>query len=96
MIYDYFKQLFAQVTNPAIDSIREEMVMSLECFIGHVDLVVAINNDGAWPPELPITFSAGAKVAEPIFIQVAHGHPFGRQANGCFGAGSIDDIDNIL
>ena len=24
MIYDYFKQLFAQVTNPAIDSIREE------------------------------------------------------------------------
>ena len=34
MIYDYFKQLFAQVTNPAIDSIREEMVMSLECFIG--------------------------------------------------------------
>ena len=34
MIYDYFKQLFAQVTNPAIDSIREESVMSLECFIG--------------------------------------------------------------
>ena len=34
MIYDYFKQLFAQVTNPAIDSIREEVVMSLECFIG--------------------------------------------------------------
>ena len=34
MIYDYFKQLFAQVTNPAIDSIREEMVMSLESYIG--------------------------------------------------------------
>jgi len=34
MIYDYFKQLFAQVTNPAIDSIREEVVMSLECFMG--------------------------------------------------------------
>lgn len=34
MLYDYFKQLFAQVTNPAIDSIREEVVMSLECFIG--------------------------------------------------------------
>lgn len=34
MIYDYFKQLFAQVTNPAIDSIREEIVMSLQCFIG--------------------------------------------------------------
>ena len=34
MPYDYFRQLFAQVTNPAIDSIREEVIMSLECFIG--------------------------------------------------------------
>ena len=32
--YDYFKQLFAQVTNPPVDSIREEVIMSLECFIG--------------------------------------------------------------
>ncbi len=37
MLYDYFKQLFAQVTNPAIDSIREEVVMSLECYIGPED-----------------------------------------------------------
>ncbi len=34
VIYDYFKQLFAQVTNPSIDSIREEVIMSLECYIG--------------------------------------------------------------
>ncbi|MDP6675749.1 MAG: glutamate synthase central domain-containing protein, partial [Gammaproteobacteria bacterium] len=34
MVYDYFKQLFAQVTNPAVDSIREENIMSLECYIG--------------------------------------------------------------
>lgn len=34
MLYDYFKQLFAQVTNPAIDSIREEVIMALECYIG--------------------------------------------------------------
>jgi glutamate synthase (NADPH/NADH) large chain len=34
MLYDYFKQLFAQVTNPPIDSIREEIIMSLECFVG--------------------------------------------------------------
>jgi len=31
MVYDYFKQMFAQVTNPPIDSIREECIMSLEC-----------------------------------------------------------------
>ncbi|MDB4614728.1 glutamate synthase large subunit, partial [bacterium] len=34
MLYDYFKQLFAQVTNPAIDSIREGIIMSLECYVG--------------------------------------------------------------
>jgi glutamate synthase (NADPH/NADH) large chain len=34
LIYDYFKQLFAQVTNPAIDSIREDVIMSLECYVG--------------------------------------------------------------
>jgi len=34
VMYDYFKQLFAQVTNPPIDSIREEIVMSLESYIG--------------------------------------------------------------
>jgi len=34
LIYNYFKQLFAQVTNPAIDPIREKLVMSLDSFVG--------------------------------------------------------------
>jgi len=34
LLYDYFKQAFAQVTNPAIDPIREELVMSLVSMIG--------------------------------------------------------------
>ncbi|HXN47618.1 MAG TPA: glutamate synthase large subunit, partial [Bryobacteraceae bacterium] len=33
-LFNYFKQLFAQVTNPPIDPIREELVMSLASFIG--------------------------------------------------------------
>ncbi|KAI9225495.1 MAG: NADH/NADPH, small subunit of glutamate synthase [Piptocephalis tieghemiana] len=33
-VYDYFRQLFAQVTNPPIDPIREAMVMSLACYVG--------------------------------------------------------------
>src|SRR5207245_4623874 len=33
-LFHYFKQLFAQVTNPPIDPIREEMVMSLISYIG--------------------------------------------------------------
>jgi glutamate synthase (NADPH) large chain len=34
-LFNYFKQLFAQVTNPAIDPIREELVMSLTSYIGN-------------------------------------------------------------
>jgi glutamate synthase (NADPH/NADH) large chain len=34
LLYDYFKQLFAQVTNPPIDSIREEIVISAETRLG--------------------------------------------------------------
>jgi glutamate synthase (NADPH) large chain len=33
-LYDYFKQLFAQVTNPPLDQIREELVTSMESTIG--------------------------------------------------------------
>lgn len=41
LLYWYFKQLFAQVTNPPIDPIREELVMSLMTFLGIHDNVLA-------------------------------------------------------
>ena len=34
VLYDYFKQRFAQVTNPAIDPLRESLVMSLKVELG--------------------------------------------------------------
>jgi glutamate synthase (NADPH/NADH) large chain len=34
LLFNYFKQLFAQVTNPAIDPLREGLVMSLMSFVG--------------------------------------------------------------
>ncbi|KAL8381134.1 hypothetical protein RB595_005426 [Gaeumannomyces hyphopodioides] len=34
LLSEYFRQLFAQVTNPPIDPIRESIVMSLECYVG--------------------------------------------------------------
>src|SRR5690606_33658455 len=43
-LYNYFKQLFAQVTNPPIDPIREQMVMSLVSFIGPKPNLLDINN----------------------------------------------------
>ncbi len=35
LLFDYFKQQFAQVTNPPIDPLREQLVMSLTTFIGN-------------------------------------------------------------
>jgi hypothetical protein len=34
LLYNYFKQLFAQVTNPPIDPIREELITSTETILG--------------------------------------------------------------
>ncbi len=43
-LYDYFRQLFAQVTNPPIDPIREEMVMSLTSIIGPRPNLLGLND----------------------------------------------------
>ncbi|MDP6780775.1 MAG: glutamate synthase large subunit [Alphaproteobacteria bacterium] len=46
LLYTYFKQCFAQVTNPAIDPIREELVMSLASFIGPRPNLLGLRDDG--------------------------------------------------
>lgn len=38
LLYNYFRQHFAQVTNPPIDPLREELVMSLDSYIGAISL----------------------------------------------------------
>ena len=47
VLYDYFKQKFAQVTNPPIDPIREELVMSLVSFIGPRPNLLDLESGGA-------------------------------------------------
>jgi len=44
-LYNYFRQLFAQVTNPPIDPIREEMVMSLTSLIGPNPNLLGLDHD---------------------------------------------------
>ena len=48
-LYQYFRQLFAQVTNPPIDPIREELVMSLVSFIGPRPNLLAIDEADPQP-----------------------------------------------
>ncbi len=55
-LYSYFKQLFAQVTNPPIDPIREEIVMSLASFIGpRPNLMGVADNEDGLTPRLEVT-----------------------------------------
>jgi glutamate synthase (NADPH/NADH) large chain len=53
LLYSYFKQLFAQVTNPPIDSIREELVMSVETTIGPERNLLEPGPESARQIELP-------------------------------------------
>jgi len=46
-LYNYFRQLFAQVTNPPIDPIREEMVMSLTSMIGPNPNLLDLDNENS-------------------------------------------------
>lgn len=59
LLFYYFKQRFAQVTNPAIDPLREELVMSLESFVG---------GEGSLLEESPENFK-GFKFSHPILTR---------------------------
>ncbi len=63
LVYDYFKQLFAQVTNPAIDSIREEVIMSLECMIGPEGNLLTANEPAAHRLRVPHPILTNEEVA---------------------------------
>jgi glutamate synthase (NADPH/NADH) large chain len=52
-LFNYFKQLFAQVTNPPIDPIREEMVMSLISYIGTERNILEEKPDNCHTLKLP-------------------------------------------
>ncbi|AOB29473.1 glutamate synthase [Bordetella sp. H567] len=75
--YNYFRQLFAQVTNPPIDPIREQLVMSLVSFIGPKPNLLDINNVNP-PLRLEVSqpvldFAAMAQIRD---IEQVTGHKF--------------------
>ena len=53
LLYSYFKQLFAQVTNPPVDAIREEIIMATERSIGPEDNLLEPGPDAAHQLALP-------------------------------------------
>ena len=71
-LFDYFQQLFAQVTNPPIDPIREEMVMSLVSFVGAEGNLLDTNPDHARMIELPQPVITNADLERLRWADVNH------------------------
>ncbi|AFG37944.1 glutamate synthase large subunit [Spirochaeta africana] len=63
LMYEYFKQLFAQVTNPPIDSIRENIVMSLASYIGPEQNLLEATPEHAHRLYMPTPFITNAELA---------------------------------
>jgi glutamate synthase (NADPH/NADH) large chain len=82
-LYNYFKQLFAQVTNPPIDPIREAIVMSLVSFIGPKPNLLDINQVN--PP-------MRLEVSQPIldFADMAKLRDIERHTHGKFRSVTLD------
>lgn len=77
LLFNYFKQHFAQVTNPAIDPIREELVMSLKTYIGGEGNLLKELPDQAQMLELPHPILTNEEMT-----QLRHGHiGFQRKPN---------------
>jgi len=63
LLYDYFKQLFAQVTNPPIDPIRENIVMSTELLIGSEGNILEPEPEGCHQIRLEHPILTGEQMA---------------------------------
>jgi glutamate synthase (NADH) len=91
--HEYFKQLFAQVTNPAIDPFREAVVTSLRCFIGpEADLTAAPGPEHAARLELEHPLLSPAELA--AIKALGGGGAEGGNGNGNGAASSSSSNNN--
>jgi glutamate synthase (NADPH) large chain len=76
LLFDYFQQLFAQVTNPPLDAIREELVTSLSSTIGPEDNLLMPGLDSCRQVELPFPILDNDELAKLIHINDDGDHPY--------------------
>jgi glutamate synthase (NADPH/NADH) large chain len=67
-LFDYFTQLFAQVTNPPLDAIREELVTSLETTVGSQPNLLATDADSCRQVTLPFPVLDNDELAKIVHI----------------------------
>ncbi|MDF2829100.1 MAG: glutamate synthase large subunit, partial [Mycobacterium sp.] len=83
MLYDYFQQLFAQVTNPPLDAIREEVVTSLSGTVGPEGDLLNPTAESCRQIVLPQPILRNAELSKLICVDPDHeirGHKHGMRA----------------
>jgi len=83
MLYDYFQQLFAQVTNPPLDAIREEVVTSLQGTVGPEGDLLTPDADSCRQIVLPGPILRNAELSKLMCVDPDHeirGHKHGLRA----------------
>jgi glutamate synthase (NADPH/NADH) large chain len=75
MLFDYFQQLFAQVTNPPLDAIREELVTSISATIGPEENVLDPSPASCRQIVLPQPILSNSDLAKLLYINEDGDHP---------------------
>jgi glutamate synthase (NADPH/NADH) large chain len=88
-LFRYFKQQFAQVTNPPIDPIREDLVMSLVSCVGGEGNLLEETERQARILELPHPILTNAELAKLVADRRGTGDEAAEQADGDFRAGVV-------
>jgi glutamate synthase (NADPH/NADH) large chain len=86
LLFDYFQQLFAQVTNPPLDAIREELVTSLSSTSGPEDNLLAPSSESCRQLELPFPIIDNDELAKIIHVNDdgAYPHLAGHVISGLY------------
>ena len=102
MLYDYFTQLFAQVTNPPLDAIREELVTSMAGTIGPEGNILAPDSHSVRQIQLPYPVIDNDELAKLMYVSEPGGTPDFSAAviDGVYpvdegGAGMAAALENI-
>ena len=102
LLFDYFQQLFAQVTNPPLDAIREEVVTSVGTGVGPEANLLAPGPDSCRQLSLPFPILDNDELAKIIHIdeEGTHGHLAAHVVSGLYrvadgGAGLREALDKV-
>jgi len=93
-VFNYFKQEFAQVTNPPIDPLREKFFMTLQCYLGDAGDIMRIKNENARQIKLE-----SPVLSDDEFLKVLGSRNYGytiKSIDARFDASDTSNLKNVI